>query len=164
MTTNTHILTINDRLCTIRHIVRAMPDGVEKQTMMALLDDALDQLMEANTDMSNAARKAKMLSDQLSTISRAIANKYLMTPYGLYPYSFFFSTGYRSSDGEDVAAGAIKQKLAALIESEPPAKPYSDQKLADMLAEQGLNVARRTVAKYREAMNILPASNRKVFN
>ena len=72
MTTNTHILTINDRLCTIRHIVRALPDGVEKQTMMALLDDALDQLMEANTDMSNAARKAKMLSDQLSSISRAI--------------------------------------------------------------------------------------------
>ena len=63
-----------------------------------------------------------------------------------------------------MAAGAIKQKLAALIESEPPGKPYSDQKLTDMLAEQGLNVARRTVAKYREAMNILPASNRKVFN
>ena len=98
-----------------------------------------------------------------STISRATANKYLNTPFGLYPYSFFFSTGYRGADGEDIAAGAIKQKLAAIIETEPPSKPYSDQKLADMLAEQGFNVARRTIAKYREAMHILPASNRKVF-
>ncbi|MBP5672942.1 MAG: RNA polymerase factor sigma-54 [Victivallales bacterium] len=106
---------------------------------------------------------ASQLGYNESTISRAISNKYLRTPFGIYPYSFFFSTGYKSADGEDVSSAAIKQKLTAIIESEPPQKPYSDQKLADMLAEQGFAVARRTVAKYREAMNILPASNRKVF-
>jgi RNA polymerase sigma-54 factor len=133
-------------ICILRHQLDFFENGPEQLRPMTQADIATQ------------------LGYNESTISRAIANKYLTTPYGLYPYSFFFSTGYRSSDGEDVAAGAIKQKLAALIESEPPAKPYSDQKLADMLAEQGLNVARRTVAKYREAMNILPASNRKVFN
>ena len=133
-------------ICILRHQLDFFENGPEQLRPMTQADIATQ------------------LGYNESTISRAIANKYLTTPYGLYPYSFFFSTGYRSSDGEDVAAGAIKQKLAALIESEPPNKPYSDQKLADMLAEQGLNVARRTVAKYREAMNILPASNRKVFN
>lgn len=132
-------------ICILRHQLDFFENGPEQLRPMTQADIATQ------------------LGYNESTISRAIANKYLTTPYGLYPYSFFFSTGYRSSDGEDVAAGAIKQKLAALIESEPPHKPYSDQKLADMLAEQGLNVARRTVAKYREAMNILPASNRKVF-
>ena len=72
MTTNAHILTINDRLCTVRNIVRSLPDGVQKQTLLTLLDDALDQLMEANTDISNAVRKAVMLSDQISTLSRYI--------------------------------------------------------------------------------------------
>ena len=132
-------------ICILRHQLDFFENGPEQLLPMTQADIATQ------------------LGYNESTISRAIANKYLMTPYGLYPYSFFFSTGYRSADGEDIAAGAIKQKLAALIESEPPDKPYSDQKLTDMLAEQGLNVARRTVAKYREAMNILPASNRKVF-
>ena len=132
-------------ICILRHQLDFFENGPEQLRPMTQADIATQ------------------LGYNESTISRAIANKYLMTPYGLYPYSFFFSTGYRSANGEDIAAGAIKQKLAALIESEPPDKPYSDQKLTDMLAEQGLNVARRTVAKYREAMNILPASNRKVF-
>ncbi len=72
MTTNAHILTINDRLCTVRHIVRALPDGVEKETVLALLEDALDHLMEANTDMSNAARKVVMLSDTISNLNLSL--------------------------------------------------------------------------------------------
>ena len=72
MKTNTHILTINDRICTARSIVRAMPDSTEKQALLALFEDALDHLMEANTDMTNAARKVVMLSDQITTLNQAI--------------------------------------------------------------------------------------------
>ena len=84
MTTNAHILTINDRLCTVRNIVRSLPDGVQKQTLLTLLDDALDQLMEANTDISNAVRKAVMLSDQISTLSRYIYEPVISAQY-TYP-------------------------------------------------------------------------------
>lgn len=84
MTTNAHILTINDRLCTVRNIVRSLPDGVQKQTLLTLLDDALDQLMEANTDISNAVRKAVMLSDQIFTLSRYIYEPVISAQY-TYP-------------------------------------------------------------------------------
>ena len=84
MTTNAHILTINDRLCTVRHIVRALPDGVEKETVLALLEDALDHLMEANTDMSNAARKVVMLSDTISNLNHSIYEPVMSAQY-TYP-------------------------------------------------------------------------------
>ena len=84
MTTNAHILTINDRLCTARNIVRSIPDGVQKQTILTLLDDALDQLMEANTDISNATRKAAMLSDKIADLSRSIYEPVLSAQYS-YP-------------------------------------------------------------------------------
>ena len=81
MTTNAHILTLNDRLCTIRNIVRSQPDGVEKLTLMTLINDALDHLMEANTDMGNAVRKVAMLSDQISSLSRSIYEPVISTQY-----------------------------------------------------------------------------------
>jgi len=84
MTTNAHILTLNDRLCTVRNIVRSQPDSMEKQTMLTLLDDALDQLMEANTDISNAARKVAILSDQISSLNRSIYEPVMSAQY-TYP-------------------------------------------------------------------------------
>lgn len=84
MTTNAHILTINDRLCTVRNIVRSQPDSIDKQTLLTLLDDALDQLMEANTDISNAARKVAMLSDQISGLSRSVYEPVISAQY-TYP-------------------------------------------------------------------------------
>ena len=84
MTTNTHILSLNDRLNTVRNIVRTQPDSEQKQLLLAILDDAMDHLMEANTDMSNAARKVAMLSDKLSSLSRAIYEPVISTQY-TYP-------------------------------------------------------------------------------
>lgn len=84
MTTNAHILTINDRLCTVRNIVRSIPDGMQKQMMLTLLDDALDQLMETNTDISNATRKLAMLSDKVSALSRSIYEPVVSAQY-TYP-------------------------------------------------------------------------------
>lgn len=98
-----------------------------------------------------------------TTVSRAIANKYMQTPYGLFPFKFFFSSGYQASTGEMVSSHGIKQKLQDLLAGEDRQRPYSDQKLAAMLKGDGLDVARRTVAKYREELGILPSNMRRSY-
>ncbi|MBN2451314.1 MAG: RNA polymerase factor sigma-54 [Lentisphaeria bacterium] len=98
-----------------------------------------------------------------TTVSRAISGKYVQTPQGLFPLRHFFSSGYRSDAGEQVSSHAIREKLQALIDSEDSGKPYSDQKLVGLLQEQGLTVARRTVAKYREELGIPATHLRRSF-
>jgi len=93
-----------------------------------------------------------------TTVSRAIANKYLKTPFGLFEFRFFFSTGYHSNDGEDLSSKSVMEKIRDLVAKENTEKPLSDLKLTNLLKEQGLTVARRTVAKYREEIGI-PASH-----
>ena len=97
----------------------------------------------------------------LSTVSRGVTGKYMATPYGLFELKHFFSGGYRSSTGMDVAATTVKQRIRDLLASEDPLRPLSDQKLADALKGDGLDVARRTVAKYREELGIEPSWARK---
>lgn len=98
-----------------------------------------------------------------TTVSRAIANKYLKTPQGLYPYKYFFTSGFESKGGGGIANTSIKEEIAKIIESEPPEKPYSDQKLAKLLHEKDIKIARRTVAKYREELGILSTSLRRQY-
>ena len=95
-----------------------------------------------------------------STISRAIAGKYVRTPRGTVALREFFSTGMDTGNGEETASTAIQATLARLIEAENPRKPLSDAKLTELLKQSGMTVARRTVAKYREAMNIPPSHER----
>ena len=96
-----------------------------------------------------------------STVSRATANKYVYTPQGLYELKYFFQSGLRRGNGEDVASESVRDKIRTLISAEDPLKPYSDQDLARLLSQQAIDIARRTVAKYREAMGILPSSRRR---
>jgi len=96
-----------------------------------------------------------------STVSRATANKYVYTPQGLYELKYFFQSGLRRGNGEDVASESVRDKIRSLISAEDPRKPYSDQDLARLLSQQAIDIARRTVAKYREAMGILPSSRRR---
>lgn len=97
----------------------------------------------------------------LSTISRGVTGKYMATPYGLFELKHFFSGGYRTSTGMDVAATSIKQRLREMVKDEDPDKPLSDQKLAELLTQEGVTVARRTVAKYREELAIDPSWARR---
>jgi RNA polymerase sigma-54 factor len=101
---------------------------------------------------------AKELDLNESTVSRAVAGKYIDTPYGVFEYKFFFSGGYTAEDGEDISSRAVKEKIRNLIDSEEPRKPLSDEAISKLLAADGLKVARRTVTKYRESMDI-PATN-----
>lgn len=97
-----------------------------------------------------------------STVSRATANKYVHTPQGTFELKYFFTSSIRSSDGgEGVSAESVKEKIRKIIESEDPRRPYSDQHIAETLAADSIEIARRTVAKYRELMGILPSSKRR---
>ena len=104
---------------------------------------------------------AEEIGVHLSTVSRGVTGKYMATPYGLFEIKHFFSGGYRTSTGMDVASTTVKQRIRALVDAEEPGKPLSDQRLADALGEDGIDVARRTVAKYREELGIEPSWSRK---
>ena len=95
-----------------------------------------------------------------STVSRATANKYIQTPRGLFPLKFFFSSGLTGTGGADYSSHSIKTYIRELVEAEDQNKPFSDQLLAEMLQGRGINISRRTVAKYREEISI-PASYKR---
>jgi RNA polymerase sigma-54 factor len=97
----------------------------------------------------------------LSTVSRGVTGKYMATPYGMFELKHFFSGGYRTSSGMDVASTTVKTRLREILAGEDAAHPLSDQRLADALSDEGIPVARRTVAKYREELGIEPSWARK---
>ena len=96
-----------------------------------------------------------------STISRVTTNKYMQTPTGVYELKYFFSSHVSTADGGTCSATAIRSQIKKLVNNEPVGKPISDNRIAELLSQQGIRVARRTVAKYRESMNIPPSNMRK---
>ena len=98
-----------------------------------------------------------------ATVSRAIAGKYLQTPKGLLEFRYFFSCGYREDGGNALSSRAVLEKIRKIVQREDPAKPFSDGKIAELLQADGVSIARRTVAKYRESLGIAPASQRKIY-
>ncbi|RPJ34884.1 MAG: RNA polymerase sigma-54 factor [Verrucomicrobiaceae bacterium] len=106
---------------------------------------------------------AEELGMHATTVSRAVAGKYLLTPRGLMEMRAFFATGYQAEDGTEVSNAGVREAIQRLVAVENPAKPMSDEALMKALAKQGITVARRTIAKYREQLNILPSHLRKTF-
>jgi RNA polymerase sigma-54 factor len=96
-----------------------------------------------------------------STISRVTTGKYMHTPRGVLEFRFFFSSSVAGDGGSEVSSTAIRAKIRKLVAAENPAEPLSDSKIADLLSQDGVQVARRTVAKYREAMGIASSSERR---
>lgn len=96
-----------------------------------------------------------------STVSRVVSNKYMQTPRGILAMKFFFNTGISTLDGVDVSALRVKERIKTLVEAESPGAPLSDQRLADILKREGVLLARRTVAKYREELHIPTSARRK---
>jgi RNA polymerase sigma-54 factor len=96
-----------------------------------------------------------------STISRVTTNKYMHTPRGVFEFRYFFSSHVSGSDGSELSSTAIRAKIRKLVAAEEADKPLSDSRIAEILSEDGIQVARRTVAKYREALGIPPSSERK---
>ena len=107
---------------------------------------------------------AEDIGMDISTVSRTVRGKYVQTDFGIYELKSFFSSHIRKNDGEDVSVKEIKSKIKELISSEESSNPLSDEELSKLLVQQGYQVARRTVAKYRESMNIPVARLRKKLN
>ena len=97
-----------------------------------------------------------------STVSRVMNNKYMYTPYGVYELGYFLNSGIQSVDGMDrVASLSVKEMIKKTIKSEDKSKPHSDQEIVNILKQSNIDIARRTVAKYREMLGILPSNRRK---
>ncbi|NLX62610.1 MAG: RNA polymerase factor sigma-54, partial [Tissierellia bacterium] len=98
-----------------------------------------------------------------STVSRATNGKYIQTPRGLYELKYFFTSGLSTKEGEDVSSTSIKAMIKEIIDGEDPKKPLSDQKISNMLKDRGIKISRRTVAKYRDEMDIPSSTMRKRY-
>lgn len=109
----------------------------------------------------------KEIADDLgiheSTVSRSINGKYMQTPRGVFEIKYFFSSGVTNTMGDGMSSNSIKTFIKEIIESEDPKKPYSDQDMVTILGDKGIVISRRTVAKYREGMNILSSSKRRRY-
>ncbi len=104
---------------------------------------------------------AEVINMHESTVSRVTNQKYVQTPRGVFPLKFFFSSGLSTDSGEDVSARGIKARIQKLVAEEDTKKPLTDQTIVDILKREGINIARRTVAKYRDQLGILSARMRK---
>ena len=109
----------------------------------------------------------KQIAEELdiheSTVSRSINGKYIQTPRGVFELKYFFSSGVSGTDGERMSSKSIKSFIKEIVDDEDPKKPYSDQDMVEILGEKGIEISRRTVAKYREGMNILSSSKRRRY-
>lgn len=144
---------IEQRYATLRLVARAI---VDRQS--AFLDGGPDDIVPLK--MQEIADIVKM---HVSTVSRAVAGKYVQTPRGVFPLKRFFAGGTQAADGSDVAWENVRRKLKEIIDGEDKSKPLSDDALVDELGKHGFNVARRTVTKYRETMRILTSRQRREF-
>jgi RNA polymerase sigma-54 factor len=109
------------------------------------------------------AQIADVVGVHETTVSRAVSGKYMQTPQGVFEMKFFFTAGLQTSSGEGVSNTSVKDMIAEIFKAEDPSRPLSDQEVVKMLGDKGITIARRTVAKYRGELNILPSNLRKVY-
>ncbi len=143
--------------------------GQRKNTMLRVVNVVLASQREYFDDGPQSLKPLPMIkvADQLGihvgTVSRAVADKWLQTPRGLVTLRRFFSGGTETDSGQNISWEAIKAKLKEIVDAEDKFNPLSDAALAKSLKEQGIDIARRTVVKYRQQLDIPPARRRKVY-
>ncbi len=141
----------------------------QRQRTLYLVTASIVKFQRDFLDHGVSALKPMVLKDVAmdigmheSTVSRATANKYVHTPQGIFELKYFFTSSLRAGDGtDDVSAESVKERIREIIGAEDHKRPLSDQQIAEMLAKENVDIARRTVAKYREMMGILPSSKRR---
>ena len=127
----------------------------------------LVHLLECAVDLAHAVPGGIDLAEELrcdpSTISRTVADKYMQTPRGFYPLRYFFTGGTQTDEGESVGWDRVKTRVRELVEAEDKKKPLNDDQIAARLKKEGIEMSRRTVAKYRQQLDIPAARQRKQF-
>jgi len=106
---------------------------------------------------------AQVVGVHETTVSRAVSGKYMQTPQGIFEMKYFFTAGIQTASGDGMSNTSVKDMIADIFKAEDTGKPLSDQEVVRMLKEKGIVIARRTVAKYRTELNILPSNLRKVY-
>jgi RNA polymerase sigma-54 factor len=106
---------------------------------------------------------AEVVGVHETTVSRAVSGKYMQTPHGVFDMKFFFSSGFTTTDGSNLSNTSIKEMISEVVRNEPPSAPYSDDQIVKLMAGKNIKLARRTVAKYRSELNILPSNLRRVY-
>ncbi|MFK8030241.1 MAG: RNA polymerase factor sigma-54 [Gammaproteobacteria bacterium] len=157
--------TLRGQLQEARWLVRSLEIRNETLFRVASCIVARQQAFLEDGDESMSPMILRDVAEELemheSTISRVTTNKYMRTPRGIFEFRYFFSSHIGTTDGNELSSVAIRAKIRKLINEEEAKKPLSDSKIAQALQDTGINVARRTVAKYRESMNIPASSERK---
>jgi RNA polymerase sigma-54 factor len=106
---------------------------------------------------------AEVVGVHETTVSRAVSGKYMQTPQGVFEMKYFFTSGIQTTSGQGMSNTSVKDMITDLFKREDAHKPLSDQEVVKILSEKGIQIARRTVAKYRAELNILPSNLRKVY-
>jgi RNA polymerase sigma-54 factor len=156
---------INQRLNSAHWMIQAIEQ--RRQTMLKVMNFIVDRQREFFEKGVEHLRPltlrevADVINMHESTVSRVTNEKYVQTPRGLLPLKFFFSSGLQTSTGEDASARAIKAQIQKMMTDEDPKNPLTDQQIVEMFGARGVRIARRTVAKYRDQLNILPARMRR---
>jgi RNA polymerase sigma-54 factor len=158
---------LRDQIRDGRSLIRSI--SLRQETILAIAHKLIKHQGEFFTKGPRHLRPLTMndIAEELgmhgTTISRAVAGKYILTPQGLMEMRAFFATGYQTEGGEEVSNAGVREAIQQLVAAENPAKPLSDAALMKAISKQGITVARRTIAKYREQLNILPSHLRKTF-
>ncbi|OMF10438.1 RNA polymerase sigma-54 factor [Paenibacillus amylolyticus] len=157
--------TWSTRVAEARAIIRSV--HLRRRTLVRVLAAVMEEqkhfLVKGPSALKplNLAVIAEKIGIHESTVSRAVNGKYIETPHGVYELRAFFDSGISTTSGDKTSASAVKRRLKEIIRMEQTQRPYSDSHLATLLAEEGIIISRRTVAKYREELQILPSLERK---
>ena len=156
---------IQDKLRSAQWLIRSIQ---QRQRTIIKVTESIIKFQREFFDKGIAHLKPLILRDVAedigmheSTVSRVTTSKYVHTPQGIFELKFFFNSGISRTNGEDLASQAVKSKIKELVTAEDPKRPHSDQKIVELLKKGGIDIARRTVAKYREQLGILSSSKRK---
>lgn len=158
---------LRDQIRDGRSLIRSI--SLRQETILAIAHKLIDQQTDFLEKGPRFLRPLTMnnIADELqlhaTTVSRAVAGKYILTPQGLMEMRAFFATGYQTEGGTEVSNAGVREAIQQLVAQENPSKPLSDDAITKALGKQGITIARRTVAKYREQLNILPSHLRKSF-
>jgi RNA polymerase sigma-54 factor len=156
---------INQRMNSAHWMIQAIEQ--RRQTMLKVMNFIVDRqkdFFEKGVEFLKPLtlrEVADVINMHESTVSRVTNEKYVQTPRGLLPLKFFFSSGLSTTTGEDASARAIRAQIQKMVGDEDPKNPLTDQQIVEMFAQRGVRIARRTVAKYRDQLSILPARMRK---
>jgi RNA polymerase sigma-54 factor len=156
---------INQRMNSAHWMIQAIEQ--RRQTMLKVMNFIVDRQKEFFEKGVEFLRPltlrevADVINMHESTVSRVTNEKYVQTPRGLLPLKFFFSSGLATTTGEDASARSIRAQIQKMVADEDPKNPLTDQQIVEMFAQRGVRIARRTVAKYRDQLSILPARMRK---